>query len=79
MNSRINERNNLFEEIYSTLSSGYVRENLRYASSLLYYYLASMRYLRLYRQRGGDMRKEDQQDQVADTASEQDVIEALIH
>jgi AraC family transcriptional regulator of arabinose operon len=49
MNSRINERNTLFEEIYLTLESGYTRENLRYASSLLHYYLASMRYLSQYR------------------------------
>lgn len=49
MNSRINERNTLFEEIYLTLENGYARENLRYASSLLHYYLASMRYLSLYR------------------------------
>ncbi len=50
VNSRINERNTIFEEIFSTLERGYDLENLRYASSLLHYYLASMRYLRLYRQ-----------------------------
>jgi len=47
--SRISDRNNLFDEIFNTLKSGYYRENLRYASSMLHYYLASMRYLRLYR------------------------------
>lgn len=50
VNSRIHERNTVFEEIFNTLEKGYDRESLRYASSLLHYYLASMRYLRLYRQ-----------------------------
>lgn len=49
LNSRINERHNIFEEIFSTLEHGYDIENLRYASSLLYHYLASMRYLNQYR------------------------------
>ena len=50
VNSRIHERNTIFEEIFSTLEQGYDPESLRYASSLLHYYLASLRYLRLYRQ-----------------------------
>lgn len=48
-NSRISERQHVFEEIFSTLERSTDRESLRYASSLLHYYLASMRYLRLYR------------------------------
>lgn len=48
-NSRISDRHNIFEEIFSTLEQGYDIENLRYASSLLYHYLASMRYLNQYR------------------------------
>lgn len=47
--SRISERGQLFEEIFATLSDGYGRENLRYASSLLHHYLASMRYITLFR------------------------------
>lgn len=47
--SRISERNNIFEEIFNTLNNGYGRENLRYASSLLHHYLASMRYLSQFR------------------------------
>ena len=47
--SRISERNNIFEEIFVTLRNGYGRENLRYASSLLHHYLASMRYITLFR------------------------------
>ncbi len=49
VNSRIFERTDLFEDIFHTLENGYSLENLRYASSLLHYYLASMRYLTLYR------------------------------
>lgn len=47
--SRISERNNIFEEIFTTLEQGFERERLRYASSLLHHYLASMRYLSQYR------------------------------
>lgn len=50
MRSRINYRNQIFEEIFNTLYNGYSRESLRYVSSLLHYYLASMRYINFYRQ-----------------------------
>ncbi len=50
LNSRINERQHVFEEIFNTLQLNTDQESLRYASSLLHYYLASMRYLRHYRQ-----------------------------
>lgn len=49
LTSRISERGQLFEEIFNTLRDGYGLENLRYASSLLHHYLASMRYLTLFR------------------------------
>ena len=49
LNSNISNRNNIFEEILSTLHFGEELEDLRYASSLLQYYLASLRYLRQYR------------------------------
>ena len=49
-NSRISERQHVFEEIFSTLSRSTDHESLRYASSLLHYYLASMRSLNHYRQ-----------------------------
>lgn len=52
MHSRINYRNNIFEEIFNTLHSGYGRDCLRYVSSLLHYYLASMRYIGTYRDAG---------------------------
>lgn len=48
-NSRISERQLVFEEIFATLEHSTDCESLRYASSLLHYYLASMRYLRQYR------------------------------
>lgn len=49
MNSRIMDRISIFEEILSTLQSGDSLEELRYASSLLHHFLASMRYLGLFR------------------------------
>lgn len=66
MHSRINYRNNIFEEIFNTLYSGYSRESLRYVSSLLHYYLASMRYINTYRGSGR-------------ATAEGDVAEAVIH
>lgn len=48
--SRINDRNALFEEMFSTLKAGYSSENLRYVSSLFHYYLGSLRYIQQYRQ-----------------------------
>lgn len=50
VNSRVGHRNNIFEEIFFTLEQGQDLESLRYASSLLHYYLASMRYLAKYRE-----------------------------
>ena len=54
LTSRISERIGLFEEILSTLHSGEDVEDLRYASSLLHYFLASMRYLKQYRRANVD-------------------------
>lgn len=47
--SRIATRNELFEEIFNTISSGFSVESLCYASSLFHHYLGSMRFLREYR------------------------------
>lgn len=49
LNSRIADRNNIFEDIFLTLSDGYTIENLRYTASLLHFYLGSLRYLPIYR------------------------------
>ena len=54
LTSRISDRNNIFEELLATLSDGFDLEHLRYASSLLHHYLASMRFLGLYRKSGSE-------------------------
>ncbi len=48
-NSRISDRISIFEEILTTLHHGNGLEDLRYASSLLHHFLASMRYLGQFR------------------------------
>ncbi len=48
-NSRISNRNNLFDEILMAMSDYENIESLRYASSLMHSYLASMRYLYQFR------------------------------
>lgn len=47
--SRIRERLRIFEDIYSALSNGYSKENIEFASSALYYFLGSIKYLEAYR------------------------------
>lgn len=49
VNSRINDRNDLFEDIFRTLSMGYSQENLLYATSVFFHFLGSLRYLQSYR------------------------------
>ena len=66
LNSRVNNRNNIFDEIFNTLELGLGIENLRYASSLLHHYLASMRYLEQYRMS-------------VNQADEKTIVEAAIH
>lgn len=65
MQSRISERINIFEEILTTLHLGDGIEDLRYASSLLAHFLASMRYLEQFRR--------------AKTEEERDIVEQAIH
>lgn len=50
LTSRVSERHNIFEEMFHTLEQGQDVEHLRYSSSLLHHYLASMRYVKQYRQ-----------------------------
>lgn len=66
LNSRVNNRNSIFDEILNTLEAGLGIENLRYASSLLHHYLASMRYLEQYRK---SVKQTD----------EKTIVEAAIH
>jgi len=50
MNSRIQERNNIFEELFEALlQGGYQLASLRYVSSLLHFYLATIRYVEQFR------------------------------
>ena len=65
MQSRISERINIFDEILTTLHFGDSIEDLRYASSLLSHFLASMRYLGQFRR--------------AKTSAEKDIVEQAIH
>jgi len=48
--SRIEERLNLFEEIFSTLKNGYSKNNLEYSISSLFHFLGSLKFLGAYRQ-----------------------------
>ena len=65
MQSRISERINIFDEILTTLHFGDSIEDLRYASSLLSHFLASMRYLGQFRR--------------AKAGAEKDIVEQAIH
>lgn len=49
IHSRISNRIDMFEEIFHILEMGYSRENLLYASSTLFHYLGTLRYLQQYR------------------------------
>lgn len=48
-NSRLQERLNLFEEIYNSFSMGYIEEYLIYSSMCLYQFLASFIFIEQYR------------------------------
>jgi AraC-like DNA-binding protein len=48
--SRYGDRFRLFEEMYQNLDMGYSRENLEYVSFCLMHFLASIKYLRQYRE-----------------------------
>lgn len=68
LQSRIGHRNSIFEEIFTTLSHGYSLEALRFVSSLLHYYLASMRYLQQYRMAESNKPKSVDDDAVVSAA-----------
>ena len=70
LQSRIGHRNNIFEEIFTTLHRGHSLDALRFVSSLLHYYLASLRYLQQYRQAETPKTK---------TTDEKAVVEAAVH
>ena len=50
IHSRISNRINLFEEIFSVLSEGLADGNLHYATSILHHFLGTMKFLEPYRE-----------------------------
>ncbi|MBR6319223.1 MAG: AraC family transcriptional regulator [Prevotella sp.] len=66
--SRIGHRNNIFEEIFTTLEADHSIDALRLVSALLHYYLASMRYLQQYRQAESPQAKVAGEDGIAQAA-----------
>ncbi|WP_321335263.1 AraC family transcriptional regulator [uncultured Bacteroides sp.] len=50
--SRIKERLNLFEEIYTSLNSGYSKSHMLYATTSLFHFLGSMKFIGEYRDCG---------------------------
>lgn len=71
LTSRISERINIFEEILTTLHFGENIIDFRYVSSLLHYFLASMRFLGQYRRGKSDKWKEE--------VLNRNIVEAAIH
>ena len=49
-NSRIQERLQLFEEIYSTLKNGYSKNNLDYSITSFFHFLGSLKFIGAYRE-----------------------------
>lgn len=67
IHSRINDRINMFEEIFHTLNMGYSHEMLLYACSIFYHYLGTIRYIQQYRSAS------------LDSHSEEDIVTSAIH
>jgi len=67
VNSRIEERLQLFEEIFSTLSKGFSTNNIYYSITSLFHFLGSMKFLGEYR----ESRKSDE--------TQVDIIDEVIH
>ncbi|MDD4969097.1 MAG: AraC family transcriptional regulator [Paludibacter sp.] len=67
VNSRIEERLQLFEEIYTTLSKGFSTNNIYYSITSLFHFLGSMKFLGEYRE------------SVESTKKQLDVIDEVIH
>lgn len=65
MTSRISDRNNIFEEIFLTLSDSYCLDNLRYAASLFYGFLATFRFLGHFRKYNSEEARTDTDNVVA--------------
>ena len=65
-NSRIRERNDLFEEMFSSLDRGLTSDSISYASALLHHYIATLIYLPEYRGQPG-------------SGDQHDIVDATIH
>lgn len=68
--SRIEYRQNTFEEMYNVLDKGFTLDSLRYASSLLFTYLGSFKFLAIYR---------SSMESTMETVSEHPLAKELIH
>ena len=84
LHSRISDRIGVFEEMLTTLQYGEGLVDLRYASSLLHYFLASMRYLNQFRRaksgRGEQpVRDAGHNQQPPTSQTNVDVVEQAIH
>ncbi len=65
--SRINDRIELFEEIFNSLKNGYNLDNLRYSSSLLHHFLGTLKYMKPFRESN------------INTIDDRNLVEASIH
>ena len=65
--SRIRDRLQIFEDIYTALSHGFSRSNIEFASSSLYYFLATIKYLDTFR----TSRQQHE--------AEQEIVDSAIH
>lgn len=66
-NSRIGERLTLFEEIYTSISRGYDKNYLLYATTSLFHFLGSMKFVGVYRESNPN------------TYEQKDIIDQSIH
>lgn len=57
--SRISDRTNLFEEIFTTLNMGYDDDSLHYVSSILHHYLGTFLFIQQYRNAAAGRNVED--------------------
>lgn len=67
VDSRIKERLTLFEEIFSSLSKGYSKNYMLYATTSLFHFLGSMKFIREYR------------DCSTQATRHKDIVEEMIH
>ncbi len=80
INSRIDNRTELFEEIYNTLSAGYSMDNLEYASSLFHHYLGSLRHLQQYRNaKPQNIRTDVVESALNDNNTERGIVDYALH